>query len=109
MPKETIATRTETDTAPDGRVLETRRDILCVAWGRQPGASSDGVQITIRQETDLTARELYSAALTQAEISDLIRVLKRAERQAYPHRAPCVDGNVCGGPHCPPADPRVVH
>jgi hypothetical protein len=34
----------------------------------------------------------------------LIATLRRARRAMEPHRAPCVDGSVCGGPHCPPPD-----
>jgi hypothetical protein len=37
------------------------------------------------------------------------RALGEADRvtitiEPLSHRAPCVDGSVCGGPHCPPAD-----
>ena len=105
MPKETIATRSENDTALDGTVLETRHEALSVAWGRQPDADGEAVQITISQETvGRGGGELYSAGLDRTEIDHLIDTLKRVKRQAYPHRAPCIDGSVCGGPHCPPKD-----
>ena len=99
MPKETIATRTETDTDRDGGVLETREDRLNVAWGRFDEIDwPDTVQVTIRQEAyegvydwravpsaqpAHSARELYSMALTRREINALIRVLRRAREQVF--------------------------
>lgn len=104
MPKELIATRTETDNAPDGTVLETRTDSLYVAWGRQPGADSEAVQVTVRQETDHAGRELYSAGLTRAEINDLIRVLKRARRQTFENPPPRWDVGVIVNTALTPAE-----
>ena len=107
MPAEKIAT-----TLVNNGPADTYTNTLRVQWGAKgavPEAPDGWVNagyalIEIRRDDDPPERDTHYVAIDPEEISHLIRVLKRVKRQAYPHRAPCIDGNVCGGPHCPPSD-----
>ena len=103
--------RSQPRSSATGRTTSTRTP--CASSGEPRAAlpeAPDGwvnagyALIEIRRDDDPPERDTHYVAIDPEEISHLIRVLKRVKRQAYPHRAPCIDGNVCGGPHCPPSD-----
>lgn len=89
MPKErffhpAVVEGHEREAFDNGRAFE-------VAWGRV--SYQDAPSVTVA-----------GIPMDESAVTRLIATLKRARRQVWPHRAPCVDGTRCHGPYCPPAD-----
>lgn len=95
MPKErfyhpAVVEGHEQEALDEGRAFE-------VAWGRDD-LHYDGP--SVRDPGVIVA----GIPMDESAVTRLIATLKRARRQAWPHRAPCADGAYCHGPHCPPVD-----
>jgi len=89
MPKE----RFYHPTAVEGREQQALDEghAFEVAWGR----------VTFQDRPSVAVAGI---AMDKSGVDRLIATLRRAKRQAFPHRMPCIDGSVCDGPHCPPRD-----
>lgn len=85
MPKEVISRELETDEAA-GVVLERRQYETRVEWGRQVPESARAVWLVIEHRTNDAGRALYSKAMSEREVDNLIKVLRRAKRQAWADR-----------------------
>lgn len=93
MPKErfyhpAVVEGHEQEALNDGRAFE-------VAWGRVSYQDAPSVAVA-------------GIPCDESAVTRLIATLKRARRQAWAHRSPCVNGSVCGGPHCPPKDAPIT-
>lgn len=92
MPKETIFTDDPTEPIVGPYTVETDNNLVDVTWGKGLGH----VQIGVRERNHLPGdRETgHYSTLSDRQIDELIRALRKAKRQAYPEPAECAESKL---------------